>query len=276
MATVSLFGSSRRSSITGNIGNNPGEGSKCPSCQRTIAVNHRTIACSSCKVWLHIKCGNVSVMQFQDISKLNDSSWLCETCIQSALPFSTITDDSLALLFTADTDHTITNTTPQVSSSPTTQLPAEWFNEHINGYYKNNLKIGHLNINSIYGKVDEVIDLLNLCRFDILFLSESKIDNNVSSSLFFHSEYRTIRRDRKKGAGGLLVFIRSTVTARRQYKLEPIDTESICLEVKGKDNTWFLVCCCYRSPSKCKIKNFISSCVNAAELMFILKSPMKS
>lgn len=41
--------------------------------------------------------------------------------------------------------------------------------EHMNGYFKNNLKIAHLNINSIYGKVNEVLDLLNTyCQFDIL------------------------------------------------------------------------------------------------------------
>ena len=68
--------------------------------------------------------------------------------------------------------------------------PIDWFASNINSYYKRNVKIGHLNVNSIYGKADEVIDLLNTCRFDIFFVGESKIDGSVNSSLFAHSEYR--------------------------------------------------------------------------------------
>ena len=77
----------------------------------------------------------------------------------------------------------------------------------INGYYKNNLKIGHLNVNNILGKSDEVINLLDGCAFHILFITESKIDGTTSSSLFVHRQYRIIRRDRKKKrGGGLLVY----------------------------------------------------------------------
>ena len=107
------------------------------------------------------------------------------------------------------------------------------------------LKIGHLNVNSIYGKADEVIDLLNTCRFDIFFVAESKIDGSVNSTLFAHSEYRIIRRDRKKGGGGMLVYIRRSVTAIRRAKPEPDCVESICLDVKGCGNSWFLICACY-------------------------------
>ena len=136
-------------------------------------------------------------------------------------------------------------------------------------YNSQNLKIGHLNVNSIFGKSDEVINLLDKCAFDILFISESKIDESVSTSLFTHSQYRIIRRDRKKGGGGLLVYIRSNVTARRQVKFEPEGIESICLDVKGCANNWFLVCACYRSPGKCKVKDFIPACASAAEKMYV-------
>ena len=86
--------------------------------------------------------------------------------------------------------------------------------------------------------------------------------------LFAHPQYHIIRRDRSKGAGGLLVYIRSTITAYRQLKLEPEGTESICLDVKGCGKNWFIVCACYRSPVKCKITEFIPACVFAAERMY--------
>ena len=84
------------------------------------------------------------------------------------------------------------------------------------GYYKNNLSIGHLNVNSILGKIDKVIDILNECHFNILFLSETKLDNSVSSTLLSNPHYRIIHRDRKRGAGGLLVYIRNSVVARHE------------------------------------------------------------
>ena len=44
--------------------------------------------------------------------------------------------------------------------------------------------------------------------------------------------------------------------------------KSICLDVKGFGNSWFLICACYSSPAKCKISDFLSSCVLAAEKIY--------
>ena len=119
------------------------------------------------------------------------------------------------------------------------------------------------------GKADKVINLLDGCAFDILFITESRIDGTTTSSLFAHPQYRIIRRDRKRGGGGLLVYIRSNVTAHRQINFEPEGVESICLDVKGYANNWFAICACYRSPGKCKITDFIPACVSEAERMYV-------
>ena len=129
----------------------------------------------------------------------------------------------------------------------------------ISGYYKFNIKIGYLNINSVVNKIDEVKELLNRNMFDILFLAETKIDSTVSSHLVSHPGFRTIRKDRKKGAGGLLAYIRNDLSAYRRLKLESSDIESICLDVKDSNNSRFIVCACYRSPTKCKESDFLAS-----------------
>ena len=36
----------------------------------------------------------------------------------------------------------------------------DWFSRNVNGYYKSNLKIAHLNINSLQNKLDEVKNML--------------------------------------------------------------------------------------------------------------------
>ena len=191
---------------------------------------------------------------------------MCNYCCLAIFPFSTTSTEKLISLFSEsappDTEYS------SACDSQLFQPPIEWFSTTINGYYKKNLKIGHLNVNSLLGKADEVINLLDECAFDILFITESKIDGTTSSSLFAHSQYRIIRRDRKRG-GGPLVCIRSNVTAHRQINLEPEGVESICLDVKGYANNWFLICACYRSPGKCKITDFIPACATAAERMYV-------
>ena len=104
--------------------------------------------------------------------------------------------------------------------------------------------------------------------FDILFLAETKIDSTVSSHLVSHPGLRTIRKDRKKGAGGLLAYIRNDLSAYRRLKLESSDIESICLDVKDSNNSRFIVCACYRSPTKCKESDFLASLSTATENMY--------
>ena len=124
-----------------------------------------------------------------------------------------------------------------------------------------------MNVNSIYNKVDKIISLLNTGVFDILYISESKLDSLVPNSYMNHSKYRIIRQNKNRGAGGMLVYTHVKVTCYRRINLEPINVESICLDVKGNNNSWFLVCTWYRSPNRCKADDFILSCSNATELM---------
>ena len=112
-----------------------------------------------------------------------------------------------------------------------------------------------------------MLDLLNECRFDILFLSETRLDKVVSSTLLSNPHYCIIRRDRKRGAGGLLVYMHNSVVARRQPKMEPENIESIYLNVREIANTSFYVCVCYRSPNLCKVFDLISACSTAADKM---------
>ena len=44
------------------------------------------------------------------------------------------------------------------------------------------------------------------------------------------------------GTGGLLVYIRSSITALRWSNLEPAGIDSIWLDVKGCGSSWFLIC----------------------------------
>lgn len=78
----------------------------------------------------------------------------------------------------------------------------DWFLTNVKSYYKSNLKIAHLNINSLLNKLDEVKNMLNRYLLVIPFIFETKL--TASDFFLRQSGYRTVRQDRKKGAGGIL------------------------------------------------------------------------
>ena len=143
----------------------------------------------------------------------------------------------------------------------------DWFSRNVNGYYKSNLKIAHLNINSLQNKLDEVKNMLNKSLFDSLFISETKLDGTTSDSFLQQPGYRTIRRDRKKGFGGLIAFVREDLPVCRRRNMEPESVESLCLDVMDSRKARFIVCARYRPPKFCQITDFLSSLTSATELM---------
>lgn len=104
---------------------------------------------------------------------------------------------------------------------------------------------------SQYTSLKQVKLLLNEGLFDILAISETKVDSTYDSTLLQHPCYRIMRKDRKKA-----VYIRNGVSAYRRLKLEPPNMESICIDVKGHNNSRFFVLACYRSPTKNKAEIF--------------------
>ena len=137
--------------------------------------------------------------------KLDVNLWNCTQCELPPLSDS---------FFDSDTELNRSKRRSQYDELEDNDIASlDWCQSHISGYYKFNIKIGYLNINSVVNKIDEVKELLNRNMFEISFLVETKIGSTVSSHLVSHPGFRTIRKDRKKGAGGLLAYIRNDLSA---------------------------------------------------------------
>ena len=230
-----------RLAVSGDISPNPGP-DKCNTCFRKIARNHRALYCTSCNGKYHMKCGKVKPNEYKRLLQSVDAIWSCPLCTNtdsndcqdglaiSELPFWASSDDSLQSLYFAE------QTLPEALTDDfDCDDSLTWFQSHIGSYYKFNLKIGYLNINSIINKMDEVKEMLNKNMFDILFIAETKIDKTTSSSLISQPGFRTVRKDCKKGAGGLLAYIRADISVYRRAKLEPADFETICLDIMSTE-----------------------------------------
>ena len=69
-----------------------------------------------------------------------------------------------------------------------------------------NIILGHLNINSIKSKFESVWELIK-DTFDIFIVSETKLDSSFPDDQFSIRGYRTVRKDRDRNGGGLLLYI---------------------------------------------------------------------
>ena len=72
--------------------------------------------------------------------------------------------------------------------------------------YKNNIIIGHLNLNSLRNKFEALVSIVS-SAIDILVTSETKIDNSFPSNQFnINGFHKPFRLDRNKQGGGILVM----------------------------------------------------------------------
>ena len=78
---------------------------------------------------------------------------------------------------------------------------------NIRSNYAKNVIIGHLNVNCIGPKIIEVKELQNSCKFDVLVLSETKLDKSFKQETLDIDGYSCVRQDKRSNSGGLLAYI---------------------------------------------------------------------
>lgn len=196
------------SATCGDICPNPGPISggngkpKCPVCHKTVARNHRAVSCDLCHLWCHIKCGGIKSNQYKHLQLSNDFSWTCPECLLTlnSLSFADVSN------IESDLDVSHSNLSTDSSSDGLTDF-------QVLDNYQENFKIAHLNINSIAGfKFQEVKLWLSRHMFDVLVLTETKLDHTLLDSQFHIEGYRFMRKDRNIHGGGIMLYWRSDLT----------------------------------------------------------------
>ena len=79
--------------------------------------------------------------------------------------------------------------------------------KHLREKYSKQVIISHLNINSLGSKITEIKELQNRCKFDVLVLSETKLDSSFKQETLDIEGYCCIRKDKRANSGGLLTYI---------------------------------------------------------------------
>ena len=112
----------------------------------------------------------------------------------------------------------------------------------------NRLVLGHLNINSLAGKFDQLKALIKR-NIDILVLAETKIDSSFPNAQFRIDGFSIpFRLDRNRFGGGVLIYVREDIPCKEliQRKL-PENIEGLFIEINLRKQK-FLLFGSYRSP----------------------------
>ena len=123
---------------------------------------------------------------------------------------------------------------------------------------KKGFKIGHLNIQGVQNKFDEVDLMLTSSDNDIhiLGLSETKLRSVHEDNYFYVENYQFFRRDRiiseqrPEQGGGIIVYVKDSVKVERRRELEVDEIECLLLEIFPKKSKRFLVGILYRHPNE--------------------------
>ena len=214
--------------LCGDIALNPGPVTSklvCPVCSKTIRKNQGRLNCVACKVWHHLKCA----------SEDSKSTRICRLCTVPS-PSAPALNESANEIF-LDEALAVGSLQGNLKDLVCTR----------------GLKIFHLNVRSLNGKIDELSILSTLSSgIHLLTLSETWLSSDIVDSEIDIVGYKLYRTDRKIRGGGVAVYVRDDICTIRRVDLESPDVESVWLQVNLPKSHAFLVGTFYRPPNSSK------------------------
>ena len=250
----------------------------CNLCQKAVAKNHKGIQCDVCDQWVHIKCNHTSNGEYLYL-QTSDTSWSCQKCTLSNIPFTTTTRNSLELLnqgkrslfiesfapdanvnidFFRDIKDTLSdeiiddNINTELTQCPYLSLTE--LNEKNNINKATNFSTLHLNINSLKLHHSELDTLLKNCniKFDVIGISETglnELNNNENTNLDGYHDPEDTFSTRSKGGTRLYVSEDLNHIPRKDLQIYKKGLlESTCIEILNKNKQNIIVACIYRHP----------------------------
>ena len=113
------------------------------------------------------------------------------------------------------------------------------------------LKIAHLSIRSILGKMDTQKISLNENPFDILTISETWLTSNISDDKISIPGYSLARNNRiEKLGGGTLAFVKNTIPYKTRVDLQNKNIESTDIEINRPKSKSLFILIIYRAPDQ--------------------------
>ena len=125
----------------------------CPKCQKALNCSSKAIYCDICNNWLHLKCPNVSNIQFAElVSGL--AAYYCHACISNALPINAVINTN-----DVKTDYLALAEMEEDIEVGCDYHDINSFNQLIT-QYKNNICLLHVNIRSLEKNIEKLSIIL--------------------------------------------------------------------------------------------------------------------
>ena len=79
----------------------------CGICYKSVRDNQKAVFCNECNFYIHIKCNNISVLEYEVlVSEADDVPWFCINCTikyhACVFPFGSIENETLLNFFYFD------------------------------------------------------------------------------------------------------------------------------------------------------------------------------
>ena len=146
---------------------------------------------------IHKKCNNMRKFE----------SGLCNKCKAFIInrDFSTFSENlPYHQVIYEETDHSIT--------SSNIKIPEQKFLENDPEFKNKGLHFGHLNINSILPKIEQLRPLLINSNISVLGITKTKLGNTVNNEEVEIDGYNLIRFDRNRKEVGIACYIKASIS----------------------------------------------------------------
>ena len=102
--------------------------------------------------------------------------------------------------------------------------------------------IAYLNINSLRYKIIDLRHTLSSAGLELVAISETKLSSEFPDPQFQIDGYQfpPLRKGRDKHGGGLMVFAKNDIIAKRLTELQPKYIECICVEFQISKKNWII------------------------------------
>ena len=163
---------------------------RCNQCGNVVAKNHKRCLCVNCFDFTHARCAKLT--DVKSITSTNPKEWTCSKCIGSVLPFYASSISS-----------------PGKDNSTTNDIASPQDQHHqALADRMSQLKIMHINTQSMLSTFDNLMITLNNYPFDIITMSETWLKDN--QLLLHHVSipgYNLAFRKRETRGGGVGIYV---------------------------------------------------------------------
>jgi len=114
---------------------------------------------------------------------------------------------------------------------------------------RQNFKLGHLNVRSLFTNFNEFKSIIEQNEFDVLLLSETWLNQNDDSNYFNIPNYQLIRKDRIGRGGGVAAYVKTNITPEMVNFDFQINAQLEYLIFKiNISNKSYAICVFYKPP----------------------------